>query len=206
MILTGLTGGIGSGKSQVALIFKRLGAYLIDADQLAREAVNPGSPAHQQIIDSFGTAFLHSDKTLNRAKLAQLIFEDDNKREQLNAIVHPYVFAEEERLQKDIEKKDSGAVILFMAPLLIETGADRRMQKVVLVSVDRETQLKRIIKRDGLTREEALKRLEAQLPLDQKKDRSHYIIDGASSTGSLEAQIRKIYKELKSLADPSASQ
>ena len=203
MILAGLTGGIGSGKSQMALVFERLGAYLIDADQLAREAVQPGSPAHQQIIDLFGPTFLNPDRSLNRAKLARLIFEDENKREQLNAIIHPYVFAEEKRLQKEIGQKDPGAVILFVAPLLIETGADRRMQKVILVSANRETQLKRIIQRDGLTNDEALQRLEAQLPLEQKKDRAHYIIDGTQSIESLEKQIRKIYRELKNLANPS---
>ena len=205
MILAGLTGGIGSGKSQVALVFERLGAYLIDADQLAREAVRPGSPGLKRVIDVFGSAVLYPDRSLNRAKLARLIFEDENKREQLNAIIHPYVFAEEERLRKEIGQKDPGAVILFIAALLIETQADRRMQKVILVSADRETQIRRVTKRDGLTREEALKRLEAQLPLDKKKHRAHYIIDGTQSIESLETQIRKIYRELKDLANPSVS-
>lgn len=200
MILVGLTGGIGSGKSQVAQMFKRLGAYLIDADELAREAVGPGRPALKRIVEAFGPEFLNPDQTLNRAKLGRLIFEDPEKRSLLNSIVHPYVFSEEEGRRKEIAQKNPGAVVLFDAALLIETGSHQLMDKVILVTIGRRKQMSRIMKRDGLTRREALQRVEAQMPSVWKKKEADYLIDGGQPLEALEHQVRKIYEELKPLA------
>jgi dephospho-CoA kinase len=200
VILAGLTGGIASGKSLVAQMFKGLGAHLIDADALAHEAVQPGRPALKRIAEAFGTEFLNPDQTLDRKKLAQAVFDDPEKRALLNSIVHPYVFAEEERRRKEIAQKDPKAVILFDAALLIETGAHELMDKVVLVTVDRRTQLKRLMERDGLTREEAQKRIAAQAPMDKKRKHADYLIDGTQPIEAIEQAVEKIYKELQSLA------
>jgi dephospho-CoA kinase len=200
MLLVGLTGGIGSGKSQVAQMFKALGAYLIDADELAHEAVQPDRPILKRIVEAFGPDILNPDGTLDRAKLGRIIFDDPEKRELLNSIVHPYVFREEERRRKEIAQKDPKAIVLFDAALLIETGSDQLMDKVILVTVDRRKQIGRIMKRDGLSREEAVRRIGAQMPQAKKKSKADYIIDGGQPLQTLEDQVRKIYEELAALA------
>jgi dephospho-CoA kinase len=200
MLLVGLTGGIGSGKSQVAQMFKRLGAYLIDADELAHEAVQPDRPVLKRIVEAFGPEILNPDGTLDRATLGRQVFDDAEKRELLNSIVHPYVFREEERRRKEIAQKDPKAIVLFDAALLIETGSDQLMDKVILVTIDRRKQIGRIMKRDGLSREEAVRRIEAQMPQSKKKSRADYIIDGGQPLDAVEAQVGQIYKELVALA------
>ena len=200
MLLVGLTGGIGSGKSEVAKIFKRLGAHLIDADELAREAVRTGSPTLKRIVEVFGPDVLNPDGTLDRTKLARWVFEDSEKRELLNSIVHPFVFMEEERRRKEIVQKNPKAIILFDAALLIETGSDQLMDKVILVTIDRRKQISRIMKRDELTREEAIRRIEAQMPQAKKKGKADYMIDGGQPLTAIEDQIRKIYEELAEMA------
>lgn len=199
MILVGLTGGIASGKSLVAQMFKRLGAYLIDADELAREAVQPGRPALKRIAEVFGPEFLNPDQTLNRAELGRLIFDDPEKRDLLNSIIHPHVFTEEERRRKEIEKKDPKAIVIFDAALLIETGSHQLMDKVILVTIDRRTQVSRIMKRDGLDRKEAVKRIEAQMPTGRKKKEADYLIDGGRPLERIEQQVRQIYQELQQI-------
>jgi dephospho-CoA kinase len=200
MLLVGLTGGIGSGKSVVAEMFIRLGAYLIDADELAHEAVEPGRPILNRIVEAFGPEILNPDGTLDRAKLGRWVFEDPERRERLNAIVHPYVFMEQERRRKAIAQKDPKAVVLFDAALLVETGSYQLMDKVVLVTINREKQIERIMKRDGLTREQAVRRIEAQMPQGKKKGKADYIIDGGLPVKTIEDQVRRIFGELAALA------
>jgi len=200
MLLVGLTGGIGSGKSMVAQIFNCLGAYLIDADELAHEAVEPGQPVLARIVEAFGADVLNPDGTLNRAKLGSWVFQDPERRERLNAIVHPYVFMEQERRCKEIVQKDPKAIILFDAALLVETGSYQLMDRVILVTIDREKQIERIMKRDALSRKEALRRIKSQMPQDQKKRKADYIIDGGRPVKEIEDQAQRIYQELASLA------
>jgi len=200
MLLVGLTGGIGSGKSVVAEMFKKRGAYLIDADELAHEAVEPGRPILNRIVEAFGPEILNPDGTLDRARLGQWVFQDPERRERLNAIVHPYVFMEQERRRKAIAEKDPKAVVLFDAALLVETGSYQLMDKVVLVTIDREKQVERIMNRDGLSREQAVRRIEAQMPQGKKKAKADYIIDGGLPVKTIEDQVRRIYDELAALA------
>lgn len=200
MILVGLTGGIGSGKSLVAQSFKRLGACLIDADELAHQAIAPGTHAYQAIRDRFGPEILKDDQTVDRQRLGEIVFEDAEKRQWLNSLVHPRVFMEQERKRSEIAQRDPKAVILFDAALLIETGSHQLMDRVVLVTVDRRTQIKRLMERDGLSREEARKRIASQAPTSQKKRYADYLIDGTWSLEVIEREVEKIYKELQSLA------
>jgi dephospho-CoA kinase len=200
MLLVGLTGGIGSGKSLVAQMFKQLGVHLIDADELAHWVVEPGQPALKRIVESFGPEILNPDRTLDRAKLGRLVFDHPEKRELLNSLVHPYVFMEEERRRKEIAQKDPKAIVMFDAALLIETGSYQLMDKVILVTIDRRKQISRIMRRDGLSREEAVKRIDAQMPQSKKKRKADYIIDGGQTLKAVEDQVRRIYEELKPLA------
>lgn len=181
-------------------MFKRLGAYLIDADELAHEAVQPDRPVLKRIVEAFGPEILNPDGTLDRATLGRQVFDDAEKRELLNSIVHPYVFREEERRRKEIAQKDPKAIVLFDAALLIETGSDQLMDKVILVTIDRRKQIGRIMKRDGLSREEAVRHIEAQMPQSKKKGKADYIIDGGQPLDAVETQVGQIYKELVALA------
>jgi len=200
MVLVGLTGGIGSGKSLIAEMFKQRGVYIIDADELAHEAVEPGRPALKRIVETFGAEGLDSDGRLDRAKLGRIVFEDPERRERLNAIVHPFVFMEEERRRKEIAQKNPKAIVLFDAALLIETGSYQLMDKVILVTIDRRKQIGRIMKRDGLTREEAVRRIEAQMPQAKKKRKADYVIDGGQPVNAIEEHVHTIYEELTALA------
>ncbi len=200
MILAGLTGGIASGKSVVSRCFKRLGAYLIDADVLAHQAIEPGTCAWEAIREKWGNRILKSDQAVDRQKLADVVFRDQGTREWLNSVVHPRVFLEQERLAKEITKRDPKAVIVFDAALLIETGAYERMDKVVVVTADQVTQLKRLIERDGFTREDAERRIASQAPTSEKERHADYLIDGTQSLEAIERNVAAVYKELKSLA------
>ncbi len=136
MILAGLTGGVACGKSSVARLFQDCGAILIDADVLARAVVEPGKPAWKAIAKAFGKKVLLPDKTLNRHVLAKIVFGNKAKLKKLNAIVHPRVAREQARLTREIAAKEPEAVVLYDAPVLIEAGAHKRMDKLIVVAAD----------------------------------------------------------------------
>lgn len=196
MILAGLTGGIASGKSVVSRLFREEGAHIIDADQIAHEVIAPKGRAWENIVDVFGKGILLPDGSIDRKVLGAIVFDDPEKREQLNAIVHPRVFAEEEKRRKEIEKENPHAVVLFDVPLLIETGSYELMDKVILVYVDKALQIKRLMERDHLSKEESLKRIAAQMPLVKKKPYADYIIDGSKSLEKIQKRVNEIYVDL----------
>jgi dephospho-CoA kinase len=200
MILVGLTGGIASGKSLVSKILKDLGAYLIDADKIAHQVIQPRRPAYQEILKQFGKSILRKDGTIDRSRLGKLVFADPAKRANLEKIIHPRVFAIEEARRKQISKKDPRAVIIFDAPLLIETHAHEWMDRVILVYADRKTQLKRLMDRDHLDTKEAKRRISAQLSNREKKKVADFIIDGSRSTKEVAEQTKTIFEKLRELA------
>lgn len=200
MILVGLTGGIASGKSEVSKIFKKLGAYLIDADEIARALLDPKTPTWEKVVDCFGRDILQPDQRIDRKRLADIVFDDPKKLAALNAILHPVVFAEEERRRKAIELADPQAVVILDVPLLIETQAYKRVDKVVVVTVDPKTQMRRLMQRNGLSKQEAEKRILAQTPLKEKEIYADYLVDSSDSLAKIEPRIRQIFEELKRLA------
>ena len=200
MILVGLTGGIASGKSMVSGLFHERGASIIDADQIAHEVIRPPGDPWKEIVNVFGKNILLPDQSIDRKKLAKIVFDDSEKREELNAIVHPYVFAEEEKQRKEIVEKDPKAVVIFDIPLLIETRSYELMDKVILVYVDRALQITRLMEREKIIRGEALKRIGAQIPLKEKKQYADYIIDGSLSLEELKKKVDEIYLDLSQLA------
>lgn len=200
MILVGLTGGLATGKSSVARLFQDNGAYVIDADELARQVVQPGKPAWRDIAQTFGAKALNPDRTLNRAALAAVIFRNEAKRRRLNAIVHPRVAREQARLTRAIVQKDPGAIIVYDVPLLFEAGVDKRVDKIIVVTADRATQIRRLMTRNGLTRAEAVRRLRAQMPLRAKIARADEVIDGTLSFAQTKSEVERIVSQLKSLA------
>lgn len=200
MLLAGLTGGIATGKSTVSRLFVECGARLIDADVLAREAVAPGRPALQQIVESFGREVLRPDGTLDRDRLGKAVFGDPAQLEKLNAIVHPYVAVAQEQRSREIAGKEPHAVIVYDAALLIEAGAHKRMDKIIVVTADEQTQLARLKARDHLSAEEAGRRIATQMPLAEKAKVADYVIDGTLPMEQLRAEVRRIHDDLKRLA------
>jgi dephospho-CoA kinase len=196
VVTIGLTGGIASGKSSVARILHQLGAVVIDADQLSRQAVAIGTPVLAKITEQFGPTILAADGTLDRQRMARLVFADAEKRRQLEAIVHPEVrrLAEE---QLATLQSSGAAVAFYMAPLLYERGLDTGMDQVWVVYVDARTQINRLMGRDGLSEAEAKQRLAAQMPLEEKRQRGDVVIDNSGSLAETELQVRTAWERLK---------
>ncbi|MGZ9146142.1 MAG: dephospho-CoA kinase [Nitrospira sp.] len=199
MILVGLTGGVATGKSTVAKMFRRCGAVVIDADQLAREVVQPNKPAWRDIVHTFGTGVLNPDRTINRPALGSLVFSHPRKRRQLERIIHPRVAREQQRLTRRAARFDPSAVVIYDVPLLFEAGIDTRVDKIVVVTADRETQMARLSKRNGLSRSEALRRIRSQLPMNRKCRLADFVLDGTKDTRRLTQDVAKICKDLRSL-------
>jgi dephospho-CoA kinase len=193
--LVGLTGGIASGKSAVARILERLGAAVINADDLAREVVEPGKVAWQEIVDAFGTGVLQPDQTLDRQKLRTLIFSDREGRKKLEAIIHPRVRALAE--QRIRERALAGySTIVYEVPLLFEGKLHEWLRPVILVACDPETQRKRLQERDHLTPTEAQKHIDAQMSLAEKRRLADYVIDNNGSLEEVETQVKAILEKI----------
>jgi dephospho-CoA kinase len=190
--LIGLTGGIASGKSTVAAIFERLGAPVVDADLLAREVVAPGEEALVRIAEEFGAGVLNADGTLNRAALGARVFADPTARRTLEGITHPAIRKRaEERLTR---LREAGVPTAFyVAPLLIEAGIAARMDEVWVVYLDRDSQLERLMARDGLSAADAEARIASQMPMEEKKRLARIVIDNRGSREELEAEVLRLW-------------
>ncbi|BEH09046.1 MULTISPECIES: dephospho-CoA kinase [Geobacter] len=192
MNIVGLTGGIASGKSTVSRILERLGAVVIDADQLAREAVMPGTSAHRSIVAAFGEGILLPDGSIDRKALGSIIFADSSARKRLEAITHPAI-RELAELRLAELRRSGVPVAVYMAALLIEAGATDRVDEVWVVYVDRETQVRRVMARDGLSRLEAEQRLAAQMPMEEKAARGQVVVDNNGTPEELERRVEEIW-------------
>ena len=196
MLLIGLTGGIASGKTTVSNMFVKLGAHLIDADVIARDVVKPDKPAWKEIVSAFGESVLDDKKEIIREKLAAAIFNSPEKRKQLEAITHPRIIEEENRLINEIRKNNKPGIIILDAALLIEAGHHNRVDKLIVVYLNKNTQIKRLRKRDSLSLADAEKRLDSQMSLDEKVNLANYVIDNGKSPDEVEKQVSQIYKKL----------
>ncbi|MGI6453660.1 MAG: dephospho-CoA kinase [Syntrophomonadaceae bacterium] len=189
----GLTGGIASGKSTVAGQLKKLGAAIIDADEIAHQVIEPQQPAWKEIVEAFGTGILSHDNTIDRKKLGQIVFDDPARLKQLNSITHPHI--REKILQAIQQLKNAGArVIVLDIPLLYETGWDKMTDEVWVVWLDRETQIERLMQRDGLDRLTALKRIASQMSLDKKASRADVVIDNSGKIEETLDCVTRYYK------------
>jgi dephospho-CoA kinase len=200
MIVVGLTGGVATGKSTVAAMLKRCGAIVVDADELARDVVAPGKPAWREIVKKFGHDTLNADRSINRQALGAIVFRNRAKRRQLERIIHPRVAQEQLRLTRAAAKKNPHAVVIYDVPLLFEAGIDKRVDKTIVVTADRETQIARLRKRNGLTRAEALRRIKSQMPLAIKVVRADYVLDGTMKKHLLSKLAAKTFHQLHLLA------
>jgi len=196
MKLVGLTGGIASGKSTVAKILKNRGAAIVNADELAREVVEPDRPAWQEIVALFGAGALQPDRALDRQKLRRIIFDDPAKRKQLEAIIHPQVRAlAETRIRAHAAA--GYAVVVYEVPLLFEGNLQEWLRPVILVACALETQRARLQSRDGLNAAEAQKHIDAQMSLDEKRRLADYVIENNGTLEDLERQVEAVLEKIK---------
>ena len=200
MILVGLTGGVATGKSTVASMFKQCGAVVIDADQLAYDVVKPGKPAWREIVKTFGKTVLNPDRTLNRQSLGAIVFRTPAKRRALEAIIHPRVAREQVRLTRLAARKNSQAVVIYDVPLLFEAGIDKRVDQTIVVTAAREAQIARLKKRNGLSGAEALRRIRSQLPMAKKIQQADHVINGTLPRPSLRKQVGQLFRHLRLFA------
>lgn len=205
MLEVGLTGGIASGKSTVAAMFVELGAHLVDTDQLARQVVEPGSPALQEIVAAFGVGVLGADGRLDRRRLRRIVFGDAAARARLNAIAHPRIGALAAAELKHWAAVDPTGVALVDVPLLFESGWDGRYPVVVLVYVPAQVQLARLMARDQVDRSAALTALSAQMDIEQKRVMAQFIVDNSGSLADTHKQVKAVWTELKALASAASS-
>lgn len=200
MIVIGLTGGVATGKSTVAKMFQQCGATVIDADLLARQVVEPGKPAWRAIVKTFGKTVLNPDRSLNRQALGAIVFRHPAKRLTLEAIIHPRVAREQAKLTKQAAQTDPHAVVIYDVPLLFEAGIDKRVDQTLVVIADRTTQVSRLKKRNGLSRADALRRINSQMPLVRKIRQADHVLNGTLPRPTLRKQVGQLFKRLRLLA------
>jgi dephospho-CoA kinase len=192
MLNVGLTGGIACGKSTVARMLAEKGALLIDFDEIAHAVEEPDGPAWREIVRHFGRDFLHADRTIDRRKLGAVVFADRGKLDLLNSFVHPAVFDEWQKRMEEIRKRRPEAIVLSDIPILIEAGLKPMVDLVLLVYLPPEEQIARLMARDGYGREEAVRRIASQMPIDDKLPAADIVI---RNDGSLE-QTREMIDDL----------
>lgn len=200
MVKVGLTGSIAVGKSFVCGEFERLGCYVLDADQTARQVVAAGSDGLAEIVGKFGPDILTSAGELDRPKMGAIVFADEEKRKLLNSIVHPRVFESQDLWVKDIEKRDPDAIAIIDAALMIESGGYRRFDKLIVVWCEPAIQLKRLMSRDVLSEADARKRIAAQMPQDEKKRFADHLIDTSLGFEDTRRQTQDVFRRLKSFS------
>jgi dephospho-CoA kinase len=199
-LLVGLTGGMGSGKTTVAKLFKALGAYVLDADEICRSLVEPEKPAWREVIDLLGNGILKDDQTLDRRKVADIVFKDPEKKRALEAILHPRVMEEEQAVYKDILQDDPEALVIIDAALLIESENYRKVDKVIVIACDEETQLHRIMAKNMFSQEDVQNRLQQQMPLEEKIKFADYVLHNDSGLSELKEKVETLFHQLKQLA------
>jgi dephospho-CoA kinase len=193
----GLTGGIASGKTTVAAMFEELGAAVLDADREAREAVRPGAEGWRKLREYPGPEYFDSDGTLNRRKLRERIIEDPDCRARVESILHPIVMDAMEERGRRIREREPGRLVLFDVPLLFEAGMAERFDVVILVYVPREVQIERLMERDGISRGEAEATLRMQIPIEDKKRRSEFVIDNSGPLEQTRRRVREVWESLR---------
>jgi dephospho-CoA kinase len=196
MLLIGLTGSIGVGKSFVAGVLAGLGCNVLDADDTAREVVAPGSAGLRAVVAEFGPEILQDNGTLDRSKLGKLVFQNADTRAVLNGILHPLIIAEQDRQVREWEISNPEGIAVIDAALMIESGGYKRFDKVIVVFCRPDVQLERLISRDKLSPDEALRKIGAQMPQEEKKKFADYLIDTSDGFEAARKRTEEVYREL----------
>lgn len=198
MLKVGLTGSIAVGKTFVCGVFRELGCHVLDADITAREVVEPGTPGLRRIIDTFGPEVLQPDGGLDRQRLGALVFSDRSKRETLNSILHPLIIERQNNWIEVFRKKDPDGIVIVDAALMIESGGYKRFDQLIVVWCDPQIQLERLMQRDGISKEDAAKRIASQMPQDEKKRYADHLIDTSDGFDTTRLQVTEVFEKLKS--------
>lgn len=207
MLRVGLTGGIATGKSFVSSVLRELGGEVIDADQVAHQVIEPGQTAYHEIIREFSAdvpGLVSETGAIDRARLGAFVFTHPERLKQLNAIVHPQVFAAQEKWFAEIAARNPQAIVFVDAALMIETGSYKRFDKVIVVYCDAQLQLERLMARNNLPREAAQARIAAQMPTAEKLKLADYTINTSGSFDETRQQVEALYLKLKALAVASS--
>ncbi len=199
MLKIGLTGSIAVGKSYVCEVFRELGAFVSDADRTAREVVAPETKGWRLIIERFGSNILLPNNGIDRVKLGAIVFNDAEKRQLLNSIVHPLVIEAQDEWLRTLERENPDATAIIDAALMIESGGYQRFDKLIVVWCDAETQIERLMARNDLDREAAIQRIKAQMPQEEKKSYADYTIDTSDGFEETRRRTIEIFDQLKVL-------
>jgi dephospho-CoA kinase len=202
MLKVGLTGSIAVGKSFVLGVLAELGCRTLDADTTARAVVAPGTHGLDAVVDAFGRDTLKEDGTLDRVRLGKIVFADEEKRQLLNSILHPFIIAAQDDQIRRWEQEDSNGIAVVDAALMIESGGYRRFDKLIVVHCRPEVQLQRLIAREGLSPEDASLRIAAQMPQEEKKKYADFLIDTSEGFADTRRQTEAVFQELSALARP----
>jgi len=196
MLRVGLTGSIAVGKSFVTSVFAELGCHVLDADQTAREVVMPGAVGLKAVAREFGEDILAPDGTLDRVRMASIVFADEQKRLRLNHVLHPFIIARQDEILREWEREDPNGIGVVDAALMIESGGYKRFDKVVVVHCRPEVQLERLMLRNKLTLAEAQQRIASQMPQEEKQRYADYLIDTSDGFEPARQRTVEVYKEL----------
>jgi len=200
VLTVGLTGGIGSGKSEVSRRLADLGAVVIDADKVAREVVEPGTPGLEQVVQAFGAGVLRADGSLDREGLGRIVFGDKAKLGQLNEIVHPLVGARIAEMMAEVEGGHPDGVVVYDVPLLVENDLAGGYDVVLVVAADPTTQLRRLVDQRGMTEDDARARIAAQAPLESKLAVADLVIGNDGDLDDLDRAVREVWARLRDRA------
>jgi dephospho-CoA kinase len=200
MLRVGLTGSIGVGKSFVGSVFVQLGCRLLDADDTARDVVLAGTPGLKAIVEEFGKDVLQANGTLDRKSLAGIVFSDQGKRQRLNSILHPLIIERQDEILREWESEDPDGIGIVDAALMIESGGYKRFDKLVVVHCRPEVQLERLMLRNGLSRIEAQKRIDSQMPQEEKQKFADYLIDTSDGFEPTRQRTKEVYDKLVQLS------
>jgi dephospho-CoA kinase len=199
MLTVGLTGGLASGKSFVSAALTELGCHVLHADAVGHEVLEPGGEACEAVIAEFGGEILNEDGAIDRRRLAAVVFSAPQRLAKLNSLVHPAVFRREDEFIRGIGAAEPDAIVVVEAAILVETGSYRKFDRLVVTVCDRETQIRRAMKRDRLTRAEVEVRLSRQLPAEELRRAAGYVIDTSGTKENTLAQVQELYRALRSL-------
>jgi len=199
VLKVGLTGSIAVGKTFVDDVFRELGVPVLDADQVARDVVAPATVGLRRVVEEFGESVLTADGKLDRPKLGSIVFNDEEKRLKLNSIIHPLVFEVQDAWLKQCEAETPDGIAIVDAALMIEAGGYKRFDKLVVVWCEPDLQLQRLMARDGLSREDAERRIASQMPQDEKKSYADHLIDTSGGFDATRQQVADVFAELSKL-------
>lgn len=200
MLRVGLTGSIAVGKTHVVGILRELGCHVIDADQTARDVVAEGTEGLRRVVEEFGTGVLQPDGTLDRARLGSIIFGDEKKRARLNALLHPLIMKAQDAQLRRWEEEDPAGIGIVDAALMIESGGYKRFDQLVVVHCRPELQIERLMKRNNLSRDEAERRISAQMPQSDKMRHADFLIDTSDDYDVTRARTTEVFQQLKALS------